>query len=127
MPPATAMTTRSCSRDHVFEAEPLMPAEGGGARDLEQQRHARAVGLLDHAVELGEGTAERGREQRAERRLAGAAQADKRDAARAVRLFGEMLLQRGRDRGQLLRRASGRAGHGCARARDCAPRPAGGR
>src|SRR5262249_56431879 len=70
--------------DDALEASALVATEGGKPRHLDQIRNARAVVLLDQAIELDEGTAERVGEALPERRLAGAAQTDERDAARAL-------------------------------------------
>ena len=61
-----------------------MAAERRGAGHLDQIGNAGAVILLDDAVELDERPAEMLRQHAAERRLAGAAQTDQRDAPRAV-------------------------------------------
>ena len=61
-----------------------MAAEGCGAGHLDQIGNAGAVVLLDRAVELDERPAEMLREHAPERRFAGAAQTDQRDAPRAV-------------------------------------------
>ena len=70
--------------DHAFEAGALVTAERGEPGQLDQVVHRGAVVLLDHAVELDEGHAELFGQHPAERRLAGAAQADERDAPRPV-------------------------------------------
>ena len=61
-----------------------MAAERGGAGHLDQIGNAGAVIFLDDAVELDERPAEMLRQHAPERRLAGAAQADQRDAPRPV-------------------------------------------
>ena len=71
-------------RDNALEAGAFMPPEGGEPRHLDQQRHARAVFLLDHAVELDERHAELFGQHLAERGFAGAAQADQRDPPAAI-------------------------------------------
>ena len=58
MPPAVAITAASCSAIDALEAGALVAAEGREPRDLDQVGNARAVVLLDQAVELDEGTAE---------------------------------------------------------------------
>ena len=100
------MTAAVVLGDHAFEAGALVAAEGGEPRDLDQVGDARAVVLLDQAVELDEGHAEALGQHASERRLAGAAQADQRNAPRAV--GGEIgrgaALDQIGDRGKLGRR-----------------------
>ena len=84
MPPAVVMTAASLRGDDALERAPLMAAERGGAGHLDQVGNAGAVILLDDAVELDERPAEMLRQHAAERRLAGAAQTDQRDAPRPV-------------------------------------------
>jgi hypothetical protein len=78
-------------RDDTLEAGALVAAEGREPGDLDQIRDARAVILLDQAVELDERTAEMLGEAAAERRLAGAAQADQREPPRDFRMMTEGL------------------------------------
>ena len=61
-----------------------MAAEGGRAGHLDEIGNAGAVILLDQPVELDERPAQMLRQHAPERRLAGAAQADQRDAPRAI-------------------------------------------
>jgi hypothetical protein len=70
--------------DDTLEAGALVAAEGREPGDLDQIRDARAVILLDQAIELDERTAEMLGKARPERRLAGAAQADQRNPPRTV-------------------------------------------
>ena len=72
--------------DDAFERATLMAAEGGGAGHLDQIRNPRAVILFDDAIELDERPAEMFGKLLAERRFAGAAQPDQRDALRPVGL-----------------------------------------
>ena len=70
--------------DDAFEAGALVAAEGREPGHLDQIGNARAVVLLDQAVELDEGAGELIGKTPSQRRLAGAAQPDERDAPRAV-------------------------------------------
>ena len=84
MPPAVVITAASCVGDDAIERAALMAAEGRGAGHLDQIGNAGAVILLDGAVEFDERPAEMLRQHAAERRFAGAAQTDQRDAPRPV-------------------------------------------
>src|SRR4029453_13509231 len=70
--------------DDALEARALVAAEGREPRHLDQIGNARAVVLLDQAVELEERAGERLREHLAERGLAGPTQPDEPDPARAI-------------------------------------------
>ena len=70
--------------DHALQRAALVPAEGRRAGHLDQIGNAGAVILLDAPIELDEGPTEMLRQHPAERRLAGAAQADERNAPGAV-------------------------------------------
>ena len=84
MPPGGGDDRRLVRGDDAIERAALVAAERGGAGHLDQIGNAGAVILLDQPVELDERPAEMLRQHPAERRLAGAAQADQRDAPRAV-------------------------------------------
>ena len=84
MPPAVVMIAASLRGDDAIERAALMAAEGRRAGHLDEIGNAGAVILLDQPVELDERPAQMLRQHAAERRLAGAAQADQRDAPRAV-------------------------------------------
>ncbi len=76
-----AITARSKRCDDGLQALPLEAAEHGLAVHGEDLGQLHAAGALDLAVELDEGHGQRLRRELAERGLAGAAQADERDAA----------------------------------------------
>ena len=79
-------------RDNAFEADAFMALEGGDAGHFDQQRDARAVLLLDHAVELDERHAELFGQHAAERGFTRAAQADQRNPPGAVGRGGAIDL-----------------------------------
>jgi hypothetical protein len=81
-------------RNEARQAVALVAAERTLAINLEQRRDRRAVLALDHLVDLDEREAELLGEARAERRLAGAAQPDQRDAACAVHRSSARRLAR---------------------------------
>ena len=91
---------------HALEAGALVPAKGRQSCHLDQIGDARPVFLLDQPVELDERAAELLGELPAERRLAGAAQADQRESASAVGRGSVRgtALDLLRDRGKLGRR-----------------------
>ena len=75
--------------DDTIERAALLAAERSGAGHLDQVGNAGAVILLDDAIELDEGPAEMLREHPPERRLAGAAQPDQRNAPGAIGAAGK--------------------------------------
>ena len=88
MPPAVVTTAASCSATTRDQRAPLMAAERGGAGHLHQIRNAGAVTFFDEPIEFDEWPAEMLRQHPPQRRFAGAAQADQRDATAAVGMFG---------------------------------------
>ena len=88
MPPAVVMMAASCAAMTRSSAPRSMAAECCRASHLDQVGNAGAVILLDHAVEFDERPAEMLRQHAPERRFAGAAQADERDAPAALGVSG---------------------------------------
>ena len=111
MPPGVAITASAWMLHRLVERAPLVAAVGVGAVEVVDLADAAAGDPLDLAAQLDERQLERLGEQPAERRLAGAAQADQGDAPAARRVAAVGAEQ--------LRRA--RAGRGAGRRR-CVPR-----
>jgi hypothetical protein len=72
------------SLDDALEASTLVATEGGKSCHLDKVGDLRPIFALDQAVELNKGPAKRLCESSAQRRLAGATQADKRNASGSV-------------------------------------------
>ncbi len=91
------------ARDHCGEGFAFRAPIGGLAVKIENLAEAGAESVLDFAVEFDEGDAERGSKSGAERRFAGAAQADEGDALAPVarRLIAEGVAQEAPRLGQL--------------------------
>ncbi len=97
MPPGVAITASGCDSMRLLERASLVAAVGSRAEQVVDLGEPVAGDAFDLAIEFDERHAASLREHRAERRLAGAAQADQRDALLA-RLGSRAVAEQVRER-----------------------------